>query len=112
MAKPENNRDREWRFIKFLAELWVRIETWALIHSRRLVEATPYLVEQSMDQEDGHSDTPRRQRDDRAEQLATSQIDQLIDPDTLPDERERRIHRLTDGPPEFVDLRVDLRRKH
>ena len=37
-----------------------------------------------------------------------SQLDQFIDPDTPQEERERRIHRLTEGPPEFVNLRIDL----
>ena len=38
----------------------------------------------------------------------------VFDPETPEEERERRIHRLTDGPPEFVDFRVDLpgRRPH
>ena len=34
----------------------------------------------------------------------------MIDPDTPQDERDRRIHRLTEGPPEFVALRIDLPR--
>jgi len=37
-----------------------------------------------------------------------SQINQFIDPNTPREERDRRIHRLTEGPPEFVDLRIDL----
>ena len=47
-------------------------------------------------------------RDRVIEQLAESQLDRLIDSDMPLEERERRIHRLTEGPPEFVDLRVDL----
>ena len=45
---------------------------------------------------------------------ATSRIGLLIDPETPEEERERRIHRLTDGPPEFVAFRLDLpgRRLH
>jgi hypothetical protein len=42
------------------------------------------------------------------EDLVASQIDQLIDPSTPKEERDRRIHRLTEGPPEFVSLRIDL----
>ena len=41
-------------------------------------------------------------------QLAESQVDRLIDPATPDTERRRRIHRLTEGPPEFVKIRVDL----
>lgn len=49
-------------------------------------------------------------RDRTIEQQAESEIDRLIDPGTSSKERERRIHRLTEGPPEFVDFRRDLPR--
>ncbi|NVN85015.1 MAG: hypothetical protein HXX15_02905 [Rhodopseudomonas sp.] len=53
--------------------------------------------------------TPARTaRTGRAIELAAMQIDQLIDPEAPADERDRRIARLTEGPPEFVDARVDL----
>jgi L-alanine-DL-glutamate epimerase-like enolase superfamily enzyme len=44
----------------------------------------------------------------RAVELAASQIGPLIDPEAPSEERDRRIERLTKGPPEFVDARVDL----
>jgi hypothetical protein len=46
-------------------------------------------------------------RDRAIEQLAVSEVDRLIDPATPDTERQRRIHRLTEGPPEFVDIRLD-----
>jgi len=48
---------------------------------------------------------------DRAAELAVSQLDALIDPAAPWDERERRVARLTEGPPEFVDARRDLPRR-
>jgi hypothetical protein len=42
------------------------------------------------------------------EGLAVRQIGQLLDPLLPVDERERRIRRLTEGPPEFTDERIDL----
>lgn len=42
------------------------------------------------------------------EGLAVRQIDQLLDPSLPTAERERRIRRLTEGPPEFADERIDL----
>ena len=42
------------------------------------------------------------------EGLAVRQIDQLLDPSLSTEERERRIRRLTEGPPEFADARIDL----
>jgi hypothetical protein len=32
----------------------------------------------------------------------------LLDPSLPPDERERRIRRLVEGPPEFSNQRIDL----
>ena len=42
------------------------------------------------------------------EDLAMKQISQLLDPALPADERERRIRRLTEGPPEFTAERIDL----
>ncbi|MDF3809704.1 hypothetical protein P3G22_05305 [Rhodopseudomonas sp. BAL398] len=50
----------------------------------------------------------RSARTDRAIELAATQIGALIGPDAPSDERHRRIARLIEGPPEFVDARIDL----
>ena len=42
------------------------------------------------------------------EDLAVRQIEQLLDPSLPSEERDRRIRRLTEGPPEFSDERIDL----
>lgn len=42
------------------------------------------------------------------EEFAVKLIDQLLDPALSGDERERRIRRLTEGPPEFSAERIDL----
>lgn len=44
----------------------------------------------------------------RIEELAVHELDSLLDPALPPDERERRIRRLTEGPPEFSHERIDL----
>jgi hypothetical protein len=44
----------------------------------------------------------------RARELATKAIEQIIDPDAPPEERAQRRRRLTKGPPEFREDRVDL----
>ena len=49
-------------------------------------------------------------RDRIIELWAEAQMERLIDPTTPKEERERRIHRLTEGPPEFVEVRSDLPR--
>jgi hypothetical protein len=42
------------------------------------------------------------------EDLAARQISEMLDPSLSPEERERRIRRLIEGPPEFSSDRVDL----
>jgi hypothetical protein len=44
----------------------------------------------------------------RAQELATQAIEKIIDPSAAPEERAQRRHRLTKGPPEFREDRVDL----
>jgi hypothetical protein len=44
----------------------------------------------------------------RIEEIAVHEIDLLLDPALPVDERERRIRRLTEGPPEFSHERIDL----
>ena len=44
----------------------------------------------------------------RAQELATKAIEKIIDPSAPPEERAQRRRRLTMGPPEFRENRVDL----
>src|SRR5258708_285620 len=46
----------------------------------------------------------------RAQELATKAIEKIIDPAAPPEERAQRRRRLTKGPTEFRDSRVDLPR--
>jgi hypothetical protein len=103
MAKPEKI---ELNIVRLSAESTARVDTWAAAHKVDRAGAIRRLVELGLKPGAGAS---RRRRDDLAiEALAASRIGELIDPGTPPEERERRIHRLTEGPPEFVRLRIDL----
>ncbi|BBO02677.1 hypothetical protein ABH991_002222 [Bradyrhizobium ottawaense] len=44
----------------------------------------------------------------RIEEIAVHEIETLLDPALPVDERDRRIRRLTEGPPEFSHERIDL----
>jgi hypothetical protein len=44
----------------------------------------------------------------RIEEIAVHEIEELLDPALPAEERERRIRRLTEGPPEFSHARIDL----
>jgi hypothetical protein len=43
----------------------------------------------------------------RAQELATKAIDKMVDPAASPEERDERQRRLTKGPSEFREVRVD-----
>ena len=67
---------------------------------RRLVELG-LTVEMSIKQ-------PSSLKTARAKELATKAIEKIIDPSAPPEERAQRRRRLTKGPLEFREARVDL----
>ena len=95
--------------VKLPAVLTASIDAWASAHAVNRSEAIQRLVELGLKSETAAGVVRVSRRDAVAlEELAASQLDQFIDPDIPRKERDRRIHRLTEGPPEFVDLRIDL----
>jgi hypothetical protein len=95
--------------VKLSADLTAHIDAWANANEITRSEAIRRLVELGLKSEA----VAKAARDTRhgavaLEELAASQLSQFIDPATPQEERERRIHRLTEGPPEFVDTRIDL----
>ena len=96
-------------------DLAAHVDVWAAAHSVDRAGAILRLVERGLRAEAHIVPSPQYSRDDLAiEARAANQIRLLIDPETPEEERERRIHRLTEGPSEFVDFRIDLpgRRPH
>jgi hypothetical protein len=47
----------------------------------------------------------------RAQEFAAEAIDKIVDPAAPPEERAQRRHRLTKGPEEFREVRVDRPKK-
>lgn len=95
--------------VKFPAVLTASVDAWASAHAINRSDAIQRLVELGLKSKAAASTMRVSRRDAVAlEELAVSQLDQFIDPDIPQEERARRIHRLTEGPPEFVDLRIDL----
>jgi hypothetical protein len=91
------------------ADLTAHVDVWAAAHMVDRAEAIQRLVEIGLKAEADIAAEPRRRRDALAiEARAARQVGLLIDPETPEEERERRIHRLTEGPPEFVGFRLDL----
>ena len=105
MPKPKI----ELNIVRLTDDLAAHVDTWAAARAVDRAEAIQRLVELGLKAEADIASAPRRCRDEFAiEAEATSQIGLLIDPETPEEERERRIHRLTEGPPEFVGFRIDL----
>jgi hypothetical protein len=95
--------------VKLPANLTANVDAWASQHTITRSEAICRLVELGLKSEAVQKAVFVAPPDAVAlEELAASQLSQFIDPATPPEERERRIHRLTEGPPEFVDARIDL----
>jgi hypothetical protein len=111
MPKPKKV---ELNMVRLTAELAASVDAWAAVHAVDRSDAIPRLLELGLNAK-VIAKPPSHRRDDLAiEAEAVSQIGLLIDPETPDEERERRIHRLTEGPPEFVGFRIDLpaRRTH
>ena len=105
----------ELHMVRLTADLALQVDAWAAAHALAPADAIQRLVELGLRGETAIGPVPHDRCDRLAiEAQAVTQIGLLIDPETPEEERERRIQRLTEGPPEFVDFRLDLpgRRPH
>jgi hypothetical protein len=73
-----------------------------------LSEAIRRLVEIALKAETPSKPAGKTGRRSRAAELAAKQIEKMIDPSAPSEERDRRKRRLTKGPLEFREDRVDL----
>ena len=95
--------------VRMSERLTAEVDAWAEAHGTVRSTAIRQLVELGLGATPSADDFNSASRDPVAiEDLAVKQIDQLIDPSLPVAERERRIRRLTEGPPEFSDQRIDL----
>jgi hypothetical protein len=98
--------------VKLSQQLTAEIDAWAAAHQIGRSDAIRQLVALGLSvaphvaSHGSVSDDP-----DKIEELAIRQISLLLDPSLASDERERRIRRLIEGPPEFSRQRVDLPRQ-
>jgi hypothetical protein len=89
--------------------LTAEVDAWAEAHGTVRSTAIRQLVELGLGSTPSADDVDSAPRDPVAiEDLAIRQIDRLLDQSLPVAERERRIRRLTEGPPEFSDQRIDL----
>ncbi len=109
------SKELELYSVRLTPELAALVDVWAAAHAFDRAAAIMCLVELGLRAEAGIAGAPHRRRDDLAiEAEAANRVGLLIDPETPEEERDRRIHRLTEGPPEFAAFRLDLpgRRLH
>jgi Arc/MetJ-type ribon-helix-helix transcriptional regulator len=89
--------------------LTAAIDAWAEAHHTNRSDAIRQLVELGLKFARATSSQHAIKDDALAiEDEAIGRIRALLDPSLPPEERERRIRRLVEGPPEFSAQRVDL----
>ena len=93
--------------VKLSQRLTADIDAWAETHNMARSEAIRQLVELGLHASPGPHRTVVREPTD-SEERAVEQIARMLDPSLSAEERERRTRRLIEGPPEFLDQRIDL----
>lgn len=95
--------------VKMSEDLTAAVDAWAEAHQLTRSDAIRKLVEIGLRVTPvSHAAEQPIVSPSKLEELAVLQIDQMLDPALPADERERRIRRLTEGPPEFSRERIDL----
>jgi hypothetical protein len=108
MIRPGSGREAI-SAVKLSEKLTADVDAWAEAHATVRSDAIRQLLELGLRAARSAASPGSVPRDPvDIEGLAVKQIDQLLDPSLPTAERERRIRRLTEGPPEFSDQRIDL----
>ncbi|WP_027552078.1 hypothetical protein [Bradyrhizobium sp. Cp5.3] len=97
--------------VKMPEALTAAVDAWAEAHELVRSDAICKLVELGLKHAPAAAPPSRATVEadfTRIEELAVHEIDRLLDPALPLEERERRIRRLTEGPPEFSHERIDL----
>jgi hypothetical protein len=95
--------------VKLSQQLTAQIDAWAEAHRITRADGILQLLEFGLKASPIATSPGQPQCDPiEIEELAASQIDRMLDPALPADERECRLRRLIEGPPEFSDERLDL----
>jgi hypothetical protein len=106
-GRPATGRDPV-SAVRLSTEITAAVDKWAEDHEASRSEAIRRLVELGL--KTAQPVKARRSMPNklRAAELAAKAIDGLVDTSAPPEERAQRRRRLTKGPPEFREDRVDL----
>ena len=98
------------RTFRLSDEFMATLDVWASRQddSPSRSEAIRRLVELGLETRTPAKPTRKASNKTRAAELAAKVVDEMIDPTAPADERDRRRRRLTKGPQEFREDRVDL----
>ncbi|MGO8909643.1 MAG: ribbon-helix-helix domain-containing protein [Bradyrhizobium sp.] len=108
IRRPTSTRDAV-SAVKMSEKLTAEVDAWAEAHGMARSDAIRQLIELGLSSKP--TDVPLAAAPGQPvefEDLAVKQISQLLDPSLPTAERERRIRRLIEGPPEFSAERKDL----
>jgi Arc/MetJ-type ribon-helix-helix transcriptional regulator len=105
-GRPATGRDPV-SAVRLPAELTAAVDKWSEDHETNRSEAIRRLVELGLTFRT-KAKQPSPLRAARAKELATKAIEKMIDPQAAPEEQAQRTRRLTKGPLEFREDRVDL----
>jgi Arc/MetJ-type ribon-helix-helix transcriptional regulator len=95
--------------VRLPQSLTAAIDAWAEAHRVNRSDAIRQLVELGLKAAPAASSERKvRKHSGEIEDEAVNRISGLLDPSLPADERERRIRRLIEGPPEFTGQRRDL----
>ena len=93
--------------VRLPAELTASVDKWSEDHETNRSEAIPRLVELGLTIRI-KAKQPSPLRAARAKELATKAIEKMIDRQAAPEEQAQRTRRLTKGPLDFREHRVNL----
>jgi hypothetical protein len=108
MGRPPGTKFSETIPARLEPQTVAGLEAWAAAHEVSRSEAIRRLVELGLTVKAPAKPIGQPGRRLRAHELATKAIEKMIDPSAPPEERAERRRRLTKGPPEFREDRVDL----
>lgn len=100
--------------VKMPERLTAAVDQWAEAHRLTRSDAIRKLIELGLKAAPPAPPPAHPTASDatKIEEIAVHEIESLLDPALPADERERRIRRLTEGPPEFSHERLDLPKQH
>src|ERR1700682_5716095 len=106
-GRPATGRDPV-SAVRLPIELTDAVDRWGEDHEANRSEAIRRLVELGLKVKTPARPVSKPGRRLRAQELAAKAIEKMIDPSAPPEERAQRRRRLTKGPTQFREDRVDL----